>query len=272
MGQTKEKSLRVKEIRNGIFFYKNEEGIGFYNQTGIKLMPSLESELIGNLISYVGSIYVLLMHNKFFVPNTTIIHNYIRDSDTYTTDEINYLDNQISLGSCQPYNPMGTGVYVMSRSRFHTFQSEIDRLNYISECHYGSLLSFSNKFELETKPIKEAFEFLGKSDWYFPHYYSANINSQKTHKCWIQTLRGYKSDSFRLALQNLNTLETIFFPITQKEPYLKIHIENNENDSIDDVPLHFETIGWRKGDIFHFKWGEKEKYEFRLKEMELIKI
>lgn len=31
----------------------------------------------------------------------------------------------------------------------------------------------------------------------------------------------------------------------------------------------FTVIGWKKGNIFHFQWGEEEKYEFHANEMKL---
>ncbi len=272
-----ENLLKVKEIRSGNFYYKNSDGTHCYkvNKDGVQIFVELESRIIGVMISNVSNMLLSAMRGKFALHNTDVIGTWAVDSDTYQT-EIEEKYKNLNLGFKQSFNHFGTNIFIMSRSHFHNLPTDEQRIAYIAECHYQSLVNYCEKFSQDTSELHKGIEILRNSDWYSPIDRSKFLNKKQTHKAFIQTLFGYEKDTFRLLVQDLNTLEKRYFPITTKEPWVK----NDIGLAIIEViknggkiePSMFDIDGWKKGDIFSFRWGDDEKYEFSLKNIELKRV
>jgi hypothetical protein len=277
MDNKTENLLKVKEIRSGNFYYKNSDGTKCYkvNKDGVQTFVELESRIIGILISNISNLLLSAMQGKFALHNTDVIGTWAVDSDTYQA-EIEEKYRNLSLGFKESYNHFGTNVFIMSRSHFHNLPTDEQRIAYLTECHYESLVNYCERFGQDPSELHKGIEILRNSDRYSPIDKSKFLNKKGTHKAFIQTLFGYEKDTFRLVVQDLDTLEKRYFSITTKEPWVKIYAENNIAQAISKgeeiVPFMFDIDGWKKGDIFSFRWGDDEKYEFSLKNMELRRV
>lgn len=268
MGQN-ENLLRVLEIRSNIFIYQNADGTGYkvneeYNNYEI------ESKIIKVLIHNIGVYLLYIMKGKFCLHNTNVINTIALDSDS-EQEKIIENSKQIKLGGKEPWNHFGQNVFQMSRSHFHSLKSDEERLAYIAGCHYESLVAYCEKFGQDTTELHKGIEILRKSDWYFPFENPKYINRKKTLKVWIQTLWGYKKDTFRLAIQVPETSHTQYIYISQKEPWIKNYDSRAVLDGTSNLVMSFDIHGWKKGNIFHFQWGEEERYEFHGDSMQLFK-
>lgn len=274
---------KVELIEGGDFYFRDTIENEVYANKSYDQKYEIEISIIGKLINILARVFLSVMKGKFILENTININLISYDSDTYQAkiDEItNKKTNNFMLGSYPNYARIGYNVFSMSRSHFHFLQNSDDRLKYIADRMFLSLFEYCEYFKQDYSPVVEAYEEIKAfKDWYLPKEGGIkSINKQGTHKAWLQVLYGYEKDNFRLVIQSISSLEKHFFFVTNKDPWIKIYIENNIAEAYlkgesENVPtIGFEIIGWKKkGRAFQFKWGEEEFYEFSLDTMELIK-
>jgi hypothetical protein len=266
------KKYIVGEIRGASFAYFHSDGRPCvkFNADGVNIYTEPESKVIGQIINHVGRMLLWGMKGDFELENTNVISTAYVDSDSYQ-DYVKENMHRIRLGGNQAWNRIGFNILQMSRSHFHSLKTDEEKLVYIAECHYNSLVAYCKRFDQDDSELHKGIEILRKSDWYFPFEHDKYVNRKKTLKIWIQTLKGYELDTHRLAIKNLLTGEGIYIELFKIEPWVKNYNGAAELRGDTRTVTYFDTIGWKKGNIFYFCWGDEEKYEFHGDTMQLFK-
>lgn len=243
----------------------------------------MESSIIGNLFSNVTNLLFYKMQGQFKLENTVRLNISFYDSDSMSVEikeKTNGRTNNFMLGAYPSFARIGYNICSMSRSYFHSLPTDGERLSYAAECIYKSLMNFCIEFKQDTSELEKGYEEIkSMTDWYLPNRGGKkSANKQETHKIWIQRLFGYQKDKIRLAVQDLVTNQTQYFFVAEKDPWIKIYIENNlaeayrKGNSEGTPAIRFDILGWKKkGTVFQFNWGEEEFYEFSLNTMELVR-
>jgi|GEM_PF-4132677 len=274
---------KVKSIEVGQFLFQNNNKENNLLEVSDQMKYDIESQSIKINVGVVANIFLYLMKGEFMIENTEVINTALYDSDTYQNhivEKTQVKSNSFKLGSFEKIARFGSNIFSMSRSHFHSISTKEGKLSYIADQMYLSLMRYCNYFEQNSSPLNKAYEEIKSyTDWYFPKEGgSKSLNKEGTHKIWLQTLYGYDKNSYRLAVQSVSSLEKKYYFITEKDPWVKIVIENNlkeayrKGNSEGTPAIRFNILGWKKkGTVFQFKWGEEEFYEFSLKTMELVR-
>jgi hypothetical protein len=271
-----EKLIRVLEIRGADFNYLHPDGRKNYkvNEDNVIIFRELESKIIGTLIFDVSVMLLNAMEGQFVLPNTNVISTMLFDIDSIPKEDIDWGLNLRKLGGKQSWNHFGQNVFLMSRSKFHSLESNTEKLAYIAECHYKSLVSYCQYLNQDYSEIEKGIEILRNSDWYYPQYSKKWLNKKKTIQAWVQKLAGYDNEYFRLKILDLVNDKSSDRELGVKPNWHRI-IEGKDLRVLsanNEFPvLWYEETGWKKGNIFYFQWGEEERYEFHGDSMQLFK-
>lgn len=281
----KEKTIlcQVKLIEGSKFIFLHEDGSNCYSETDTgREIYNLECLVIGNLLGNMSYFFLNKMKGRFMLDNTVRLNMSYYDSDTLhkeIQDKTSGKTNNFMLGAYPRFARIGSNICSMSRSHFHSLSTDEERLSYVAESIYKSLMTFCLEFKQDTSELEKAYEEIKSiTDWYLPHKGGKkSINKQETHKIWLQRLYGYQKDKFRLAVQDLVTHQTQYFFVTEKDPSVKIWKDHDMGNLTligerNYPAFTFDILGWKKkGTVFQFKWGEEEFYEFSLNAMELVR-
>ncbi len=273
----KVKLFPLQELRTSNFQYKLEDGTCSYksNELGHDI-STIESKIIGGQLDIIACNMIGLMWKKLILPNTKVINAGLLDSDSYSYRIPDYTGDYMRLGTSDSFNHFGYLMVVISRSKYHSLETDDLKLGYITTALYESLLFYCDRFGIDSSPVQEAYEFMMKSDWYSPVKVLGLLNSKKTFAARVQIKHGYKKNFYRLAIRNMQTDEHYFFPLGEKDPYSIIFKDISLYTYIQErkeaPPFCFTEEKWNRGNIFTFQWGELEKYEFHLEKMELIRL
>lgn len=278
--EKKNKKLKLfplQELRTSNFQYKLEDGSHSIkrDERGYDI-STIESKIIGGQLDIIACNMIGLMWKRLYLPNTKVINVSFVDSDTYSNVMDDNLEERIRLGTSHSFNHFGSSKFNISRSKYHSLETDDLKLGYITTALYESLLFYCDRFGIDSSPVQEAYEFMMKSDWYSPVKVHGLLNSKKTYAARVQTKPGYNKDFYRLAIRNMQTDEHSFFSLGEKDP-MPISHEKIDNRQLilegkERVPFIYTKEKWNRGNIFTFQWGELEKYEFHLEKMELIRL
>lgn len=273
----KVKLFSLQELRSSNLQYKLEDGShSIKSDEKGRGISTIESKTIGGQFDIIACNMVALMWKKFILPNTKVLNISFIDSDSYSERISDSQMNYIRLGTSKSFNHFGSNIVIMSRSKYHGLETDDEKLSYLTTCLYESLLFYCEKFNLDSSPIHEAYDFVMQSDWYSPVKITDKLNSKKTFAARVQTKYGFTKDTYRLTVRNMETDEHYFFPLGKKDPMPIIFKDISQHEFFvegkEAPPFLYTEEKWSRGNIFTFQWGELEKYEFHLNEMKLRRV
>jgi len=156
--------------------------------------------------------------------------------------------------------------------RFLNIQEENERLDYLSMWVQNELIKYFNFYNIEYQDLIEGFRLLKENDFY-TYDSKKYLDKNKYFEIWIEKRINSLECLYKLTICDVNTKQVQHYFIGSKKHNF-IGEEQLAKMSLDEklkIIKFFTIDGWKKGNIFHFRWGEEEEYEFHAEELKLYK-
>lgn len=135
-----------------------------------------------------------------------------------------------------------------------------EKLTFLCECIYSSLLEWAKKFSLPQKPITYAYEKIIASE-YFVERNKKYKSKNRKYTCWIEYRNEYHFRTYRLVFQNNKSNEISKYFICEKVYFKDDELMQTDYMKWLNSPRDLKITGWIDNENFEMYWGE-EKYIF----------
>jgi hypothetical protein len=149
-----------------------------------------------------------------------------------------------------------------------SLNNETERLRYLLNWIQPRVKDFFDFYNIDVSNLILGFKEIEENDFYV-RASRKFLNKKGDIEIWLEKRVHSTEEIYRLSICTIETNNKIFLNIASKA--LDYFGKEMTLEETLNLTKYFTIDGWKKGNIFHFQWGEEEKYEFHGDRMQLFK-
>ncbi|WOC53114.1 hypothetical protein BPO_p0031 (plasmid) [Bergeyella porcorum] len=146
---------------------------------------------------------------------------------------------------------------------------DFEKIVFICQCVYMSLLEWAKKFNLPLNPIHDANKRIIEEE-YFVEKKQKYKSKNKKYTCGIEYRNEYAFQTYRLIVEDSARKEKSYYFVCQKDYFRDDELMKTDILKWLDTPRDLKVTGWVSEKEFEMKWGD-EKYIFDIDTKKIIK-
>ena len=183
-----------------------------------------------------------------------------------TKKDIGCKKYEILLNDVNTYNLYF--IYTRISMSYYGSLNNFDKLIFVCEVIYKSILEWAEKYDLPIEPINVAYKKI-KDEEYFLEKKKKYTSRNKKYTCGLEYRNELEFRTYRLVVSSNETNEIKKYFITEKTYTDYRHLMEIDPINWFTYPGELKAKGWVNNEEFEMYWGDEEKYIFNIKKEKL---